>query len=345
MGPGFLIFPAMQSSATADSSPAAPIVSPQPPTYQMTFAELDLLKQAQLSDPVMAQAIHDGQWDCAASRWNSYITHILSVPSVNPDVTLHKWHLVTGEVVERGVGTLLKWKERDLERDILDLQLQSPATAWERVSAKKRKFSAYESAVLSDLHQRFTKADRTDWKKLTYQWLMKYAAEAPLQQQSKLEPRTLEVLKSQWNNRVSKKQCIISTAATQDLRPTTRSSSSLSSSSALSAATLTSSPSSDTSLPVTQLPSPQGSVASNNPPHPALSISIKRPVTSSKWNQDATKHFEILYNERAGKWKYVEFLLVWPKHLYGEVSSQQWSNKNLTLKRKAEKLKKAGEHA
>jgi len=94
-----------------------------------------------------------------------------------------------------------------------------------------------------------------------------------------------------------------------------------------------------TPMEIDQSSSASASTASSASSQSSL-ISITPPSISSRWSSEATKAFKSLYNERDGKWSYLEFTATWDKHKHGEVTQHMWNNKNLTIRRQLQRQQK-----
>jgi hypothetical protein len=98
---------------------------------------------------------------------------------------------------------------------------------------------------------------------------------------------------------------------------------------------------------VSTLPSPPLETPSSiSTPSPSLSSksspAVSAPSEPSKWSAAATEYFHKLWKEAGEGWKYEQFCIMWPKHLYGEVSHMRWENKKRIEKTKAKRKEGGG---
>ncbi len=292
---------------------------PIPATNLMSYDELRLLRLLIDTDPVIVEAIRDGQSLIAAQRWNSFLDHV-QPSKLLPAKVKKMLHRVTQDVLEKGVLAVNERAKKDTEHQYVSYTAQGLEHEMAIKSIHHAPWTQYEMDYLISLVPRFTKHNKkhekyVQWTDLQYAWVIRQMSEVRAKQDNRLTARDASTLKAQWltYTRTTKSPAIINPPPV--VEP-------LMDSDVITAAEIAETFDNDVSTTITQ--------TENN-----TTLSKKK-----FWSVEEDQMFQQLYKERDGRWSYVEFCAVWPPDLtsvYGTPTSKQWSNKNNTVRKKGVK--------
>jgi hypothetical protein len=226
-------FPSPSSSALPSSSsltPQAPQGTPPstvalPPTRQMTWTELELLSSLLRMDELLRDLVEAAEWDQAAGRWNSFIRQCNGDPA-SRSVFRDPPHYVVGEVLQKGVQRLSLEKQRQEEKEVMQLKASTPHIKWQFVSPAEEPFTLYEDGVLAELvaangGRATVKVGKKkiSWRNIVSKWLTRYRAESEAGSKVCLHPRSDTVLKSHWQSLSVKVSASSTPSSTSSLLP------------------------------------------------------------------------------------------------------------------------------
>lgn len=356
--------PPLSGSATHPISPSSSTPSPPssdpcrvlPPVSHMTVVEQRLLADVMRHDDLMRDAVKKGEWDIAASRWNSFVTRCSTERIIHENLR-QAMHLVTGDVLRKAVVAINKRAEVESEKKAIALKATLSTLTFDYLSPLQSPFTEYENTVLLLYVKKYSTTSKSRakdiirWKELTSAWLVRHQAERESLQVNRLILRAEKVLRSHYQT-LSKavKRVLTSTgdapalSASEDAGALTIAQSPMHSTSAPASSSSPSALASDAVSTASPLDAPRLDPPSQPPASPLPCVHHLPPhLPSTKWSAPATVRFNQLCAERGYRWNYQEFNKVWPHIELGDVSHERWAAKNRIEREKRKRLAAEGD--
>lgn len=169
----------------------------------MTVVEQRLLADVMRHDDLMRDAVKKGEWDIAASRWNSFVTRCSTERIIHENLR-QAMHLVTGDVLRKAVVAINKRAEVESEKKAIALKATLSTLTFDYLSPLQSPFTEYENTVLLLYVKKYSTTSKSRakdiirWKELTSAWLVRHQAERESLQVNRLILRAEKVLRSHY---------------------------------------------------------------------------------------------------------------------------------------------------
>lgn len=324
----------------------------------MTEGELRLLAALMKRDPLMEEAIRMESWDDAAGRWNSFVRESAASSSDLPGYDPRALHPVHGDMVQKAAAVLSGRSERQLEHDFIKRAEKRADKAIAEIipyitaSPLERPFTAVEDAMLQELVPALRARKRTNsWSRLSKRWKLIHdgQCEANIPLQQRLVPRSDEHLRSRWS--VLKRRSASRSNAgdapvdggkgggeedgtaevlyesqeeeTEEKGKEEKEEEEVKQTQEKSSASAPSFMSAGMRNMLGWLRGTQVAIVPDSSPDPSSPNTMVW-----HWSKAATAKFNELAKDSNYKWKYDEFVAVWPAEEYGVVTEARWRNKN-----------------